>query len=245
MKDLITQNLQDRPIKIIGLGGIGAPVSLYLSKFCYSLNNGTTIHLIDGDKYELDNKSRVAFYEYGKKVLVKENELTSVFGERVNYCVLPVYVHEENIPQLLENNDLIFLCVDNHATRKLVSEFCEGLSNVLLISGGNDGVENNNTGTFGNVQIFWRKNGSNKTNAVTRFHPEIERPADHNPGDKKEESCAVAVLRIPQLAFTNLAVASAMLNTFLAWSYGKLNYEEIYLEILKAKMTQVYRKVIV
>jgi len=31
----------------------------------------------------------------------------------------------------------------------------------------------------------------------------------------------------PQLLFTNLAVASAMLNAFYAWRQGKLQYGEV------------------
>lgn len=241
--DKIKKKLHDRPIKIIGLGGIGAPVSLYVSKFLYSLKSDATLFLIDGDEFELDNKERMAFKEYGKKAEVKEAELAEIFGERVNFRALPDYVTKENIDTLLRASDIIFLCVDNHATRKLVSEHCAGLSEILLISGGNDGVENGKTGTFGNIQIFWREKGKDKTNSLTRFHPEIAQPEDHVPGESKDESCAVLVQKVPQLAFTNLAVASAMLNSLLVWARGKLTYEEVYLDILSAKTVPISRNV--
>jgi hypothetical protein len=34
------------------------------------------------------------------------------------------------------------------------------------------------------------------------------------------------------LLFTNLAVASLLLNTFYSWLQGKLEYEEAYVDIL-------------
>ncbi len=238
----IKERLQNRPVKVIGLGGIASPLCIYISQFYYCLNCNATIYLIDGDEFELDNKERMLFSEYGKKALVKEAELKKHFGERVAFRAFPVYITTDNIQQMVTEGSLIFQCVDNHSTRKLVSAHCQKLEEVLLISGGNDGVDKNKSGTFGNVQIFERRAGKDLYNPLTRFHPEIARPADHNPGDKKEESCAVLVNKIPQLAFTNLAVASAMLNAFYTWALGKLNYEEVYLDILQAKMVPVARK---
>ena len=239
----IKEKIEGRPVKIIGLGGIGCPVSLYLSKFLYGLNSSSMIYLIDGDEFELANKERMAFTEIGKKALIKEQELAEFFGERVNYRSISDYVTHTNIQNLINENDIVFLCVDNHKTRKLISEFCERFSDVLLISGGNDGIEDGKTGTFGNVQVYWRENDKNRTNSLIQFHPETMDPKDVSPGDEKEESCAVLVKRVPQLAFTNLAVASAMLNTFFIWASGKLNYEELYLDILKAKMVVTAREV--
>jgi len=239
----IKEKIEGRPFKIIGLGGIGCPVSLYLSKFLYGLNSSSMIYLIDGDEFELANKERMAFTEIGKKALIKEKELAEFFGDRVGYRSIPDYVTNTNIQNLINENDIVFLCVDNYKTRKLISEFCERFSDVLLISGGNDGIEDGKTGTFGNVQIYWRENEKNRTNSLTQFHPEIKHPEDVSPSDEKGESCAVLVKRVPQLSFTNLAVASAMLNTFFIWASGKLNYEELYLDILKTKMVVSARDV--
>lgn len=231
----IKEKIEGRPFKIIGLGGIGCPVSLYLSKFLYGLNSSSMIYFIDGDEFELANKERMAFTEIGKKALIKERELAEFFGDRIAYRTIPEYITHANIQNLIRENDIVFLCVDNHKTRKLISEFCEQTSDILLISGGNDGIEDGKTGTFGNVQIYWREKEKNRTNSLTQFHSEIKHPNDVSPGDETAESCAVLVKRIPQLAFTNLAVASAMLNTFFTWASGKLNYEELYLDILNTR----------
>jgi hypothetical protein len=239
----VKDKIEGRPFKIIGLGGIGCPVSLYLSKFLYGLNSSSMIYLIDGDEFELANKERMAFKEIGNKALIKEAELAELFGDRVVYRTIPDYVTRTNIQNLIQKNDIVFLCVDNHKTRKLMSEFCEKIPDILLISGGNDGIEDGKPGTFGNVQIYWRENEKNRTNNLTQFHQEIKHPKDVSPGDETGESCAALINRVPQLAFTNLAVASAMLSTFYIWASGKLNYEELYLDIINAKTVSSSRDV--
>jgi hypothetical protein len=102
--------------------------------------------------------------------------------------------------------------------------------------GGNDGAEDGRSGTFGNVQISPREDGRERTNAVTRFHPEIARPADRRPDQDRCEDRAPSA---PQLLFTNLAVAAATLGTFHAWLTGTLDWEEVYLDIARGRMTPV------
>src|SRR5262249_60475714 len=82
-----------------------------------------------------------------------------------------------NVGQLIRNGDHVLLCVDNHPTRKLVSDHCGTLANVALFSGGNEGVEPpRERGTYGNVQVYLRKGGRDLTVPLTRFHPEIANP---------------------------------------------------------------------
>jgi hypothetical protein len=74
---------------------------------------------------------------------------------------------------------------------------------------------------------------------LTRFHPEIARARDKSPA---QMGCAdLAAQSAPQLLFTNMAVASAMLGAFYGWLHGKLNYEEVYLDISLGRMTPVRR----
>ena len=125
------------------------------------------------------------------------------------------------------------LCVDNHATRKLVNDHCAKLKNICLISGGNDGVGKDSggtvrRGTYGNVQIYVRKNGKDITPSLAKFHPEIETPADKMP---HELNCTDLVLSKPQILFSNLAVASAMLNALLLYLSGATHYSELGFDI--------------
>ena len=142
---------------------------------------------------------------------------------------------------MVEESDILFVCVDNHSTRRTVSNRCRKLGEVLLISGGNDGIENGRPGTFGNVMVYTREKARDVTNPLTRFHPEIARPADKRPD---EMSCAeLTKSAAPQLLFTNLAVASAMLGVFYSWLTGTLDYEELFLDIAQGKMITLKRSV--
>ena len=48
----------------------------------------------------------------------------------------------------------------------------------------------------------------------------------------------------PQLLFTNLAVASAMLNAFWSVLHGAPAYEEVYLDIAKNRVVPVERALV-
>ena len=133
------------------------------------------------------------------------------------------------------------MCVDNHATRKLVNDHCSTLADVCLISGGNDGVgpDGGRTvrrGTFGNVQIYVRRANRELTAPLTHHHPEIEQPGDHLPSDL---SCTELAVSVPQILFANLAVASAMLNALWLHLCGALHYGELALDIADGVMRPV------
>ena len=87
--------------------------------------------------------------------------------------------------------------------------------------------------------VYRRAAGVDVTHPLTRFHPEIARPADKRPD---ELSCAeLAKTSAPQLLFTNWLVASAMLATFYSFRTGTLDFEELYLDIAGVKATPVAR----
>jgi len=115
------------------------------------------------------------------------------------------------------------------------------LRSVTLFSGGNDGVENGKTGTYGNVQVYRRKAGRNLSNPLSRFHPEIAHPADRLP---TAQGCLAALASAPQLLFTNATVAAAMLGAFYAWRAGRLDFEEVYFDILTGRMVPARRAVV-
>jgi molybdopterin/thiamine biosynthesis adenylyltransferase len=223
-------------IKIIGIGGIGTALLPFLCRYLNyngpkALGRGVRLTLVDGDNFEGKNAERQDFAVMGNKARVKAEELARVFPQ-LSLRAVAKYITPPNAAEIIEEGDIIFLCVDNHATRKLVSEYCQKLKDVLLISGGNDLVD-------GNVQIYWRGGGKDLTQPLTRFHPEIATPKDKSPHELScEELMAQAA---PQLLFTNLAIASAMLNAFYGYLEGKLNYSEVYIDILEGKNNPVKR----
>jgi molybdopterin/thiamine biosynthesis adenylyltransferase len=219
-------------IKVIGIGGIGCALLPHLVRYLAVSAVPARLTLVDGDAFETRNADRQAFPEAGNKAKVKAMELARQF-EGLSFRATAEYVTPENVGRIIRSGDVVFLGVDNHSTRRLVSDHCQVLPEVTLISGGNDYTD-------GNVQVYLRQAGRDVTLPLTRFHPEIADPRDRPPHEMSCDELAEAVA--PQLLFTNLAVASAMLSAFYAWRMGKLQYGEVYLDILEAKASPVIRQ---
>ena len=220
-------------IKAIGIGGIGCALLPFLCRFLQFSGEPARLTLIDGDRFERSNAARQAFSRLGNKAEVKALELAQEF-EALAFRSAPEYVTEENAARLIVPGDLVFLMVDNHASRGLVSRHAATLADLTLISGGNDYED-------GNVQVYIREKGRDLTPALTRYHPEIADPQDQNPAAMSCEELMAA--GVPQLLFTNLMVASLMLNAFYALRQSRLNYSEVYLDILANVSRAVVRPV--
>lgn len=221
-------------VKLVGLGGIGCHAAPPLARFLSSLGSKGRLILIDGDDFEEENATRMNFSRTGNKAAVVREDLRPL-TQRSNIALLAVqqYVTQENIERLINEGDILLLAVDNHHTRNLVSKRCSELANVTLISGGNDGVEalpsgKKLRGTYGNVQIYLRQNGVDVTPSLTKYHKEIAEPQDRPPTD---EDCVAMAQSVPQILFTNLAAASAMLNALWLYLCGALHYGELYFDI--------------
>lgn len=208
-------------IKIIGLGGIGSILCDKVARFInFTKDQQTCISLVDGDYFEEKNFERQEFFSMGNKATVKASELRSRY-EKIDFKNFPYFVDEQTIERLIEDGDTVFLAVDNHKTRKLVSDYAKNLKDITIISGGNDLTD-------GNVQIYVRKGGEDLTPSLTDYHPEIENPEDKLPN---EMSCEELHNSEPQLFFTNLGVA-----TIMCWSYYNIRNmdftnSEIYFDI--------------
>ncbi len=137
-------------VVIIGLGGIGLFVARAVLTFLAGLRqvlppgHEITALLCDGDVFEPGNSYRMDIPDF----INKAEAVAGEFLERndslgLNLRCAAEYVTDANIEQVVQEGDLVLLCCDNHATRSLVSDHCCGgkLQNIVLISGGNDGVE--------------------------------------------------------------------------------------------------------
>lgn len=215
--------METKNIKIIGLGGVGSILVERLCRFLnYSqLNSNFIITLIDGDEYEDKNYERQEFTRLGNKAEIKANDLRVIYSNLIIDCVTE-YINADTISEVINEGDVVFLCVDNHKTRMVVSNYCKTLNGVILISGGNELTD-------GNVQIFVRKGGVSLTPDLCAYHPEIANPSDRSP---EEMSCEELSKAEPQLYFTNLSVA-----TIMCWAYynvvvkQNINASEIYFDM--------------
>ena len=227
-------------IKVLGLGGTGGILVRYLLMYLAALGVAVRVVLIDGDEFEPQNAERMFFSRHGNKAAVVLEDIGAAVGEtELTLSAVEEYVTPDNVGRLLHDGDLVLLAVDNHATRKLIAEYCATeLENVCLISGGNDGVGEDSAGhavrgTYGNVQVHLRRDGHDETPSLLAYHPEIASPEDKLPTDA---SCTEAVASVPQILFANLASASAMLNAFYLHVCRDLGYAEVCFDIHDALM---------
>jgi molybdopterin/thiamine biosynthesis adenylyltransferase len=166
----------------------------------------------------------------GNKAEVTKNAYEQEYRS-IYFSAVGEYLTQDNIAFHIREKDIAFLCVDNHATRKLVVDECQNLDNVILISGGNDYYD-------GNVSVYIRVDGVDITNPPTVTHPEIAEPKDKNPGTLEQREgggCANEAASAPQLLITNNIIAAFMLSAFLQVVEGKHgNYGDLFVDAIRS-----------
>lgn len=186
-------------IKVIGLGGVGSALCDNLLRFINYLDDSFYVTLIDGKMYKDRNKDRQSFTRLGNKATTKKGELAAKFAN-INFEAISEHITPINVMNFIKENDVVFMCVDNHITRKLISDYTSTLREMVLISGGNEFTD-------GDVQVFIRKEGKNITPSLTDYQSDIANPTDKSP---HEMSCEELEKSEPQLLFANLTVATLM-----------------------------------
>ena len=222
-------------VKVIGLGGIGSILIENLARYFQYRDESWHLHLIDGDSYESKNRERQIFNAVGgNKADTKREELERRY-DNIIFSSTSAFVNKSNIDELICEHDIIFCCVDNHTTRKMVSDKVKTLQDCILISGGNDLID-------GNVQIYIRKGGEDVTPSLVDYHPEIQDPRDKHP---EEASCEELSKSAPQIFFTNLTVA-----TIMCWVIYNIMTDgtdhiksEVYFDMKMMALNAVTRKV--
>jgi len=194
-------------IVIVGAGGVGGRLLSEVARYCqYQPTLETQILLIDGDCYEVKNADRQAFSCMGKKAEVKVSECAGLFN-RVSLTPVSEFLTPDNIDVLIDDSDgvndltIVFVCVDNHKTRRLIDEYAGKMQNVVVINGGNNLID-------GNVQMCVRKDGKWLTATMSEIHDEVANPQDKSPHELHCEE--LAAVSEPQLPFANLMVTALM-----------------------------------
>jgi hypothetical protein len=229
-------------IKLIGAGGVGGIVCRFGLMFACSLaqKQGTDVDwvIIDGDEFEEANRSRMFFSRHGFKATVMRDDLRNLVEDsRVTLTAVPKYIDEQNLPTLIQDDDIVLVCVDNNATRKLVSDYCDlELRRFALFSAGNDGIGESSSGrlvrgTYGNCQVFLR--GRLTSPSLTQHHAEVANPTDKLP---TEIHCTELIASQPQVLFANLAAASSLLNALFLYLSDSLHYSELAFDIAEGRM---------
>lgn len=116
------RRLEEAKVLIVGLGGLGCPVALYLTQAGVG-----TLGLVDHDQVEISNLHRQILYapaDVGKnKTLVSKEKLQS-FNERTHIETYPERFTADRAMSLLSGYTIIVDASDNFQTRYLINDAC-------------------------------------------------------------------------------------------------------------------------
>lgn len=196
----------ERPLIGIGLGGI---CEGWLPAVLHFHQTGAVrfqrIVLVDGKAFSEHHGARQHFSAPRGKAI----DRCAAWGGM--YPAAPLrhiakFVDRGNVADIVGEGSVVMLSPDNHATRKVVSDHAEVLNTILLICGGNDGInkDKGEDGTEGFVAAHCKIGGIDMTPPITRYHRQIAEPEDRLP---TELSCAeLTQAGEPQVLATNLMV---------------------------------------
>lgn len=122
--------LKNASVLLIGAGGLGCPVLLYLAAAGVG-----TIGIADGDHISLSNLNRQVLY--GEQDLDKLKASVAAEHFHNKYCnisinVIPEYISTSNAIKYISQYDIIVDCTDNFSARYIINDACVLLDKPLV-----------------------------------------------------------------------------------------------------------------
>lgn len=124
------QRLADSRVLIVGAGGLGSPVSLYLAAAGVG-----KIGLLDADTVGLSNLQRQIIHstaDLGRLKVESAADKLRAINPDIEVVAMPVMLTDENVDEIMEGYDLIADCTDNIATRLLINDSCVKLGKKMV-----------------------------------------------------------------------------------------------------------------
>ncbi len=107
---------------VIGLGGLGSPVSIYLAAAGIG-----TIGLVDGDKVELSNLQRQIIHytsDLGRMKVLSAKEKIEQLDPGININLHATKASLENISEIISQYDFVIDATDNIESKFLINDSC-------------------------------------------------------------------------------------------------------------------------
>ena len=159
-------HLSKTTVAIVGCGGLGCNVALYLS----GAGIGKII-FIDGDTIDATNIHRQIAYSQSHINLLKVDILStkcSQINSSLIYEKISLYLDENNIDIILKKSEIVIDCSDNASTRVLLNNYCKKEKKPLIFGSA--------LGYDGQLCVFdFRKDN---TKCLFCVFPDIEKVAD-------------------------------------------------------------------
>ncbi len=109
-------------VLIIGAGGLGSPVAIYLA--AAGIGN---ITIIDHDKVEASNLQRQILFDHQQIDTLKANaakDRLNRLNPHIDITAITEKFSFNNATQLIHDHDIILDCTDNFPTRQLINDTC-------------------------------------------------------------------------------------------------------------------------
>lgn len=116
------QRLLNSRVLIVGLGGLGSPVALYLAA-----SGVGHLNLCDHDTVDLSNLQRQIAHRHasiGQNKASSAKSSIQAINPEVNCVCTPLRLELTQLDSLVENSDVVLDCSDNFATRYAVNNTC-------------------------------------------------------------------------------------------------------------------------
>ena len=124
------RKLGDASVLIVGLGGLGSPVALYLTAAGIG-----RIGLCDKDNVSISNLQRQILYSEATEGMPKSGCAHKRLSELSSATVFDLWddgLNQSNASDIISDYDIVVDCTDNHASRYLIDDICHDLGKIWI-----------------------------------------------------------------------------------------------------------------
>jgi adenylyltransferase/sulfurtransferase len=124
------KKISSTKVLIVGMGGLGCPLALYLSNL--GINN---IGIADHDKVDFSNLNRQVLFntkDVGKFKVIQAKKFLKKVNKKIKINIYKEKIVKKNIQGILCKYDIICDCSDNFPTRYLLNDFCLKNKKILI-----------------------------------------------------------------------------------------------------------------
>ncbi|CDO66433.1 ubiquitin-activating enzyme [Plasmodium reichenowi] len=209
-------------ILIIGIGGLGSPVCLYLSKFGFK-----EIGLVDGDKVEKSNLHRQIIHKekyIGLNKCISAKLFLKDMDADVSDCIkcYPFFLDKLNGINIIKEYDIIIDCTDNISTRFLINDLCILYKKKLIFASA--------LGIYGQVNVYnLNNNTSNCYRCLKSFNNHSQNNDCDENGILSTVTGVIGLLQANEVIKLSIGLDEDVLTNFLTYNSfsNKLPFESL------------------